>query len=66
MFFLSIEKALILQPFRHRSEEGKKDGGLCPIIDLCLLNRAIKCFQFKMLIIKQIMSQISMRTGLSR
>ncbi len=36
----------------------KKDGGLCPIIDLCLLNHAIKRQRFKMLTIKQIVSHI--------
>ncbi len=36
-----------------------KDGGLRLIIDLRLLNRAIKRFWFKMLTIKQIMSQIT-------
>ncbi|KAL1269008.1 hypothetical protein QQF64_031297 [Cirrhinus molitorella] len=36
----------------------KKDGGLRPIIDLRLLNRAIKRFRFKMLTIAQIVTQI--------
>ncbi|KAI2644258.1 Transposon Ty3-G Gag-Pol polyprotein [Labeo rohita] len=36
----------------------KKDGGLRPILDLCLLNRSVKRLKFKMLTIKQVVSQI--------
>ncbi|KAI2664189.1 Obscurin [Labeo rohita] len=36
----------------------KKDGGLRPILDLLLLNRSVKRLKFKMLTIKQAVSQI--------
>ncbi|KAI2662377.1 Transposon Ty3-G Gag-Pol polyprotein [Labeo rohita] len=36
----------------------KKDGGLRPILDLRLLNRSVKRLKFKMLTIKQVVSQI--------
>ncbi len=36
----------------------KKDGGLCPILDLRLLNRSVMRLKFKILTIKQVMSQI--------
>jgi len=36
----------------------KKDGGLRPILDLRLLNRAVAKLKFKMLTLKQIVSQI--------
>ncbi|KAL0194819.1 hypothetical protein M9458_008391, partial [Cirrhinus mrigala] len=36
----------------------KKDGGLRPILDLHLLNRSVMRLKFKMLTIKQVMSQI--------
>ncbi len=36
----------------------KKDGGLCPILDLQLLNRSVMCLKFKMLTVKQVVSQI--------
>ncbi|KAI2653808.1 Transposon Ty3-G Gag-Pol polyprotein [Labeo rohita] len=36
----------------------KKDGGLHPILDLHLLNRSVMRLKFKMLTIKQVMSQI--------
>lgn len=36
----------------------KKDGGLRPILDLCLLNRAVKKFKFKTLTLKRIVTQI--------
>ncbi|KAI2666921.1 Transposon Ty3-I Gag-Pol polyprotein [Labeo rohita] len=36
----------------------KKDGGLCPILDLRLLNRSVMRLTFKMLTIKQVVSQI--------
>ncbi len=36
----------------------KKDGGLCPILDLRLLNRSVMRLKFKMLTVKQVVSQI--------
>ncbi len=36
----------------------KKDGGLHPILDLRLLNRSVMCLKFKMLTVKQVVSQI--------
>ncbi len=51
----SLERIRVLQPLLHRSEEG---WGLSLIIDLLLLNHAIKRFRFKMLTIKQFVSQI--------
>ncbi len=36
----------------------KKDGALCPILDLRLLNRSAMKLKFKMLTIKQVVSQI--------
>ncbi|KAK9959588.1 hypothetical protein ABG768_009702 [Culter alburnus] len=36
----------------------KKDGGLRPIIDLCVLNRSIQKLKFKMLTLRQIIPQI--------
>ncbi|KAL0165643.1 hypothetical protein M9458_037487, partial [Cirrhinus mrigala] len=36
----------------------KKDGGLRPILDLRLLNRSVKRLKFKMLTIKQVVTQI--------
>ncbi len=36
----------------------KKDGGLCPILDLRLLNHSVKRLKFKMLTIKQVVAQI--------
>ncbi|KAL0148085.1 hypothetical protein M9458_056625, partial [Cirrhinus mrigala] len=36
----------------------KKDGGLCPILDLRLLNHSVMRLKFKMLTIKQVVSQI--------
>ncbi|KAL0148205.1 hypothetical protein M9458_056526, partial [Cirrhinus mrigala] len=36
----------------------KKDGGLRPILDLRLLNRAVMCLRFKMLTLSQVISQI--------
>ncbi|KAL0147482.1 hypothetical protein M9458_057222 [Cirrhinus mrigala] len=36
----------------------KKDGGLRPILDLRLLNRSVKRLKFKMLTIRQVVSQI--------
>ncbi|KAI2646402.1 Transposon Ty3-G Gag-Pol polyprotein [Labeo rohita] len=36
----------------------KKDGGLCPILDLRLLNRSVMRLKFKMLTINQVVSQI--------
>ncbi len=51
----------------HESEPGfyslyfivsKKDGGLRPILDLRLLNRSVSRLKFKMLTLKQVVSQI--------
>ncbi len=36
----------------------KKDGGLCPILDLRLLNRSFRRLKFRMLTVKQVVSQI--------
>ncbi|KAI2645233.1 Transposon Ty3-G Gag-Pol polyprotein [Labeo rohita] len=36
----------------------KKDGGLCPILDLRVLNRSVMKLKFKMLTVKQVVSQI--------
>ncbi|KAL0177259.1 hypothetical protein M9458_026153, partial [Cirrhinus mrigala] len=36
----------------------KKDGGLRPIIDVCRLNRSVMRLKFKMLTLKQVVSQI--------
>ncbi len=36
----------------------KKDGGLCPILDLWLLNRSVRRLKFRMLTVKQVVSQI--------
>ncbi len=36
----------------------KKDGGLCPILDLRLLNRSVSRLKFRMLTVKQVVSQI--------
>ncbi len=36
----------------------KKDGGLHPILDLWLLNRSVSCLKFRMLTVKQVVSQI--------
>ncbi len=36
----------------------KKDGGLCPILDLRQLNRSVSRLKFKMLTLKQVVSQI--------
>ncbi|KAI2653821.1 putative phosphoketolase [Labeo rohita] len=36
----------------------KKDGGLCPILDLHVLNRPVTKLKFKMLTVKQVVSQI--------
>ncbi len=36
----------------------KKDGGLRPILDLRLLNRSVRCLKFRMLTVKQVVSQI--------
>ncbi len=36
----------------------KKDGGLRPILDLRLLNRSVMRLKFKMLTVKQVVSQI--------
>ncbi len=36
----------------------KKDGGLRPILDLQLLNRSVRCLKFRMLTVKQVVSQI--------
>ncbi len=45
----------VLLPLLHHSEEG---WGLRPILDLRLLNRSVMRLKFKMLTIKQVMSQI--------
>ncbi len=36
----------------------KKDGGLRPILDLRLLNRSVRRLKFRMLTVKQVVSQI--------
>ncbi len=36
----------------------RKDGGLRPILDLWLLNRSVMCLKFRMLTVKQVVSQI--------
>ncbi len=36
----------------------KKDGGLSPILDMWLLNRSVMHLKFKMLTVKQVVSQI--------
>ncbi len=36
----------------------KKDGRLCPILDLWLLNRSVRRLKFRMLTVKQVVSQI--------
>lgn len=54
MYLLSRESGFCSQYFIVR----RKDGELSPIIDLHLKNCAIKDFWFKMITIKQIMSQI--------
>ncbi len=45
----------VLLPLLHHSKEG---WGLRPILDLRLLNRSVIRLKFKMLTIKQVMSQI--------
>ncbi len=44
----------------------KKDGGLRPIIDLRQLNHSVSQLKFKMLTLRQVVSQSGPRTGLSR
>ncbi len=52
----SRQRFRVLQPLLHRSE--RKDGGLRPILDLRLHNRSVMRLNFKMLTIKQVVSQI--------
>ncbi len=51
----SRKRIWVLQPVLHCSEEGW--GGLCPILDLRQLNRSVMRLKFKMLTIKQVVSQ---------
>ncbi|KAI2646912.1 hypothetical protein H4Q32_025038 [Labeo rohita] len=43
----------------------KKDGGLCPILDLCVLNRSVMKLKFRMLTLKQVVSQIRCGAGVA-
>ncbi|KAI2644351.1 ORF V: Enzymatic polyprotein [Labeo rohita] len=52
----AIEGVRVLQPVLHP----KKDGGLRPILDLRQLNRSVIRLKFRMLIISQVMSKITL------